>query len=283
MTTPAWKPLADEVVIVTGAGRGIGRAVALRFAAQGAKVIVATRSKANAQDTVDLVVGAGNRASMFLLDVGDPTQVKALVQETLAAEGRIDVVVHNAAHFSSDQLEAMTPALLDRMLAVNLSACFHLTRWSIEPMRKQGTGRILVTSSVTGPRVAMPRTSHYAASKAGVNGFIRSAALELAPYGITVNGVEPGYIDTPTTAHFVQRYGLEAVVRHIPLRRLGRPEEVAAALAFLASPEAAYITGQTIIVDGGSTLPESPVFSENLPAAEQPSSDGLNRRVEPMP
>jgi 3-oxoacyl-[acyl-carrier protein] reductase len=127
-------------------------------------------------------------------------------------------------------------------------------------MKKRGAGRILVTSSITGPRVAMPGTAHYAASKAGANGFIRTAALELAAYGITVNGVEPGYIDTPAMSALKARFGEEQLTRYIPLKRLGRPEDIAHAMLFLASDEAAYVTGQTIVVDGGSTLPESPVF-----------------------
>lgn len=108
----------------------------------------------------------------------------------------------------------------------------------------------------------MPNTAHYAASKGGVNGFIRSAALELAPRGITVNGVEPGYIDTPAMSQMKARFGLEAITRNIPAKRLGAPEDIAAAMLFLASDEASYITGQTIVVDGGSTLPESPIFMQ---------------------
>ena len=154
----------------------------------------------------------------------------------------------------------MDDAVLDLLLSVNLRACFTLTRAAIPHLRKVAGGRILITSSVTGPRVTMPGLAHYAATKAGVNAFIKTAALELAADGITVNGVEPGYINTAALDRFKARHGENNIAKYIPARRLGRPEEVANAMLFLASAEASYVTGQTIIVDGGSTLPESPVF-----------------------
>lgn len=254
--------IAGKVAIVTGGGQGIGRAIAERFAAEGAFVMVANRSAEQGESVAAAIRATGARAAFCATDVGDRSSVERLVQATLQQAGRLDIVVHNAAAFSRDPLEQMDDEAIERVLGVNLKACFYLARAAIAPLRTGGNGRILVTSSITGPRVAMPNTAHYAASKGGVNGFIRAAALELAPQGITVNGVEPGYIDTPAMSHMKARFGLDAITRNIPAKRLGAPEEIAAAMLFLASDEAGYITGQTLVVDGGSTLPESPIFMQ---------------------
>jgi 3-oxoacyl-[acyl-carrier protein] reductase len=155
----------------------------------------------------------------------------------------------------------MDQGTLDRLFNVNLKACFTLTQASLPHMRKQGTGRIIVTL-VTGPKVSMPGSGAYAVSKAAVTGFIHTAAIELAADNITVNAIEPGYIDTPGLSRFKARHGAERVAHFIPAKRLGRPEEIAGPMVFLASDEASYITGETIVVvDGGARLPESPVFA----------------------
>jgi 3-oxoacyl-[acyl-carrier protein] reductase len=146
---------------------------------------------------------------------------------------------------------------LDRTLAVNLKAAFWLTQAALPMLRESRFGRVLVTSSVTGPRVAYPGLAHYAASKAGLNGFIRAAALELAAERITVNGVEPGMIDTQAQHNLGDAKHTEILRKSVPLGRLGRPWDIAAAMLFLASDAAAYITGQTLVVDGGGTLPEA--------------------------
>lgn len=252
--------LANKVAIITGAGSGIGRSIAQVFAAQGVKVVAAGRTLNTLQETTDSITAKGHSASLVQMDVGDWAAVKALVQQTLNRHGQLDIVVHNAAMFSRDPLESMSEETLEAMLNINLKACFSLTKYAIPPMKVQGKGRILITSSVTGPQVAMPNIAHYGASKGGVNGFIRMAALELAPHNITVNGVEPGYIQTPALEGMIARFGQENIERFIPMKRLGKPEDVAQAMLFLASDEASYITGQTIVVDGGSTLPESPLF-----------------------
>ncbi len=180
-----------------------------------------------------------------------------LVQRACAEYGRLDVVVHNAAYFPLAALADISEEMLATTLAVNLSAAFWLCQAALPHFRRRQQGRLLITSSVTGPRVAYPGLAHYAASKAGVNGFIRAAALELAPLGVTVNGVEPGMIATPAVGNLGGDARAEALRRAIPLGRLGRPADVAAAMLFLASDGAAYITGQTIVVDGGATLPEA--------------------------
>jgi 3-oxoacyl-[acyl-carrier protein] reductase len=254
--------LNHKVAIVTGGGQGIGEAIATRFAQEGACVMVANRNAEQGEAVAAAIRGAGGRAAFCATDAGSRASVERLVQATIEAMGGLDIVVHNAAAFSRDPLHEMDDEALERVLGVNLKACFYLARAALPHLRQRGQGRILVTSSITGPRVAMPNTAHYAASKGGVNGFIRAAALELAPHGITVNGVEPGYIDTPAMTHLKARFGLDAITRNIPLKRLGAPADIAAAMLFLASGEAAYVTGQTIVVDGGSTLPESPIFMQ---------------------
>jgi 3-oxoacyl-[acyl-carrier protein] reductase len=155
------------------------------------------------------------------------------------------------------------------VLSINLKACFRFSKACIPHLRKRGGGRLLFTSSVTGPRVAMPGTAYYAASKGGMNAFIRTAAIELARENITVNGVEPGYIRTSAMELLADEQGMAQMAKYIPMGYIGSPEDIAYAMLYLASDEARYITGQTICVDGGSTLPESPVFLEGMPGVKE--------------
>lgn len=268
------KRLKDKVAIVTGSGQGIGEAIAKVFAAEGAKVVVATRTEKTGQQVVDAINQTGGQAELHIVDIGDLDQVNALTESVLAAHGKIDIMVHNAASFLGGNVEDYTEEDLETVLAVNLKACFRLSKACIPYMKKQGTGRLLFTSSVTGPRVAMPGTSYYAASKGGVNAFIRTAAIELAKDGITVNGIEPGFIHTPAMDLLVDEAGREEMAKYIPNGKLGEANDIAYAMLFLASDEAKYITGQTIVVDGGSTLPETPLFIDEDESALAPSDAG---------
>ena len=252
--------LANKVAIVTGSGQGIGRAIACVFARAGARVVVATRTEQNGRETVEQIKAEGGRAILVSADVGKLDAINRIVDTTLDAWGQIDIMVHNAASFLGGMIEDYKDEDLETVLAVNLKACFRLTRACLPYMRKQGWGRILITSSVTGPRVAMPGTAYYAASKAGTNGFIRSAAVELAADNITVNGVEPGFILTPAMDLLADEGARAEMARYIPKGELGEPDDIAQAMLYLASDEAKYVTGQTLVVDGGSTLPESPVY-----------------------
>ncbi|WP_324709131.1 SDR family oxidoreductase [Pseudomonas citronellolis] len=240
-------------VLVTGAAQGIGRRIAEGFAAAGASLLLLDRQEQAVAALASELRNQGREARALALDLADPPAIAA----ALAGLDGLDVLVHNAAYFPLTDFAAITPQLLQRTLAVNLGALFWLTQAALPLFAARGGGCVLATSSVTGNRVAYPGLSHYAASKAGVNGFIRNAALELAPRNIRVNGVEPGMIHTPAMANLGDA-ALEArIAAGIPLGRLGQPADIANAMLFLASDAAAYITGQTLVVDGGATLPES--------------------------
>lgn len=254
--------LAGKVAIVTGSGQGIGRATAIAFAREGAAVVIATRTPAHGEETLRLIESQRGKAIFRQVDIADHDATRAMVNEAAVTCGRLDIMVHNAAAFGRGSIEEMDRETLDRLFNVNLKACFTLTQASLPYMRKQGAGRIIVTSSVTGPKVSMPGSGAYAVSKAAVTGFIHTAAIELAADNITVNAIEPGYIDTPAMSGLKARYGAERMSHFIPAKRLGLPEEIAGPMVFLASDEASYITGETIVVDGGARLPESPVFAD---------------------
>lgn len=252
--------LAAKIALVTGAGRGIGAAIAQRFADEGACVVVATRTEASGRECVERIRTAGGEAWLHTADFKDPEASSTAVAACVAHYGGIDILVHNAASMVTDLIGDFSEDTMEEVFSVNLKSCFRLSAACLPHFRERGAGRLLFTSSVTGPRVAMPGMTYYAASKSGMNGFIRNTALELAREQITVNGVEPGFIRTPTLEQLGEKM-LQRVASFIPMRSIGEPDDVAQAMLFLATDEARYITGQTIVVDGGSTLPESPVFS----------------------
>ncbi len=256
--------LSAKVAIVTGAGQGIGEGIATVFARAGARIVVATRSAGNGQETVDRIVAAGGDAILVQCDVGQHSEVERIVADTVAHFGRVDIAVHNAAIYPLHRVEELSDEVMEQTLAVNMKAAVWLTQACVPHFRQQHWGRLIFTSSVTGPRVAMPGTAHYAMSKGGMNGFIRTAALEYARENITVNGVEPGYILTQAMSALGDEDELKAMARCIPQGQLGRPEDIANTMLFLASEEASYLTGQTIVVDGGSTLPESQVVMDGF-------------------
>ncbi len=254
------KRLAGKVALVTGSGQGIGAAIARVFADEGARVAIVTRTESHGQATLREILAAGGDAMLCVTDMGERAQIARAIETTVAAYGRLDIVVHNAASFAGGLVEQLDEAALDESLGVNLKGAFRLAHEAIPHLRRAGGGRLLFTSSVTGPRVAMPGSSYYAASKSGLNGFIRTAAIELARERITVNGVEPGFIRTPAMDLLADAQGQQAMAKYIPMGFIGAPEDIAYAMLYLASDEARYVTGQTIVVDGGSTLPESPVY-----------------------
>jgi 3-oxoacyl-[acyl-carrier protein] reductase len=247
---------SGRVCLVTGGGQGIGRAIARAFAAHGAAVVVTDLSRDRSDEVAREIGLAGRRAVSLAADVADRHAIGNVIAACEEQFGALDILVHNAAHFPLREFAAIDPELLEKTLAVNLKAAFWLAQAALPLLRRSKQARVLVTSSVTGPRIAYPGLAHYAASKAGLNGFIRAAALELSRSGITVNGVEPGMIATAASENLGNDEHQRLLERAVPLGRLGRAEEIASAMLFLASDAAAYITGQTLVVDGGALLPE---------------------------
>ncbi|WP_114953029.1 SDR family NAD(P)-dependent oxidoreductase [Sphingosinicella terrae] len=246
--------LAGKVALVTGAGQGIGRAIAKRFAAEGAEVVVATLSAPPGEQTVREIEESGGKARLELVDIGERDAVFALVDRIRDQEGALDILVHNAGVWPFAQIGDLSEDDLERTMAVNLKACFWLVQAALPLIEASSSGRILFTSSVSGNHAYAVGLAHYSASKAGLNGLVRNLALELAPRGITVNAVEPGFIVTeklsaPEMADFVN-----GSIARIPMKRGGAPADIAEAMLFFASPAAGYVTGQALVVDGGVTL-----------------------------
>jgi len=240
--------LSGKVAIVTGASRGIGRAVAMGLAARGAHVIAAARGDHAAQ-TVAAIHEAGGRASMASLDVTDSGAVDAMVGGALEQHGRVDILVNNAGITRDQLLLRMKRDDWDQVIATNLTAAFGCSQAVLRPMIKQRGGRIISISSVVG-QTGNAGQANYAASKAGLIGFAKALAREVASRNITVNVVAPGLIDTDMTRTITDKAQGDWAAQ-IPLGRLGAAEEVAAAVCFLASDEASYITGQVLAVNGG--------------------------------
>jgi 3-oxoacyl-[acyl-carrier protein] reductase len=240
--------LSGKVALVTGASRGIGAAIARTLAAQGATVIAAARGS-NADANVADIVARGGKAEAASLDVTDPAAAEVVVSGTLARHGRLDILVNNAGITRDQLMMRMKRDEWDAVIATNLTSAFSCTQAVLRPMIKQRSGRIIAISSVVG-QMGNAGQVNYAASKAGLIGLTKSLAREVGSRGITVNVVAPGLIDTDMTR------GLEAGqsanwTSQIPLGRLGTPEDVANTVCFLASDEAAYITGQVVAVNGG--------------------------------
>jgi 3-oxoacyl-[acyl-carrier protein] reductase len=257
--------LDGRTAIVTGAGSGIGAGIASVLAGDGATVVVADVDEERAAATVAEIERAGGRAVVRACDVADASDVEALVAATVAATGRVDVLASNAGIYPTATIEETTEALWDRVMAVNAKASWLLMRAVAPVMRRQEFGRIVVTSSVTGPRTAMAGLSHYAASKAALMGLVRTAALELAADGITVNAVLPGTVDTQgLRASAGGTSFFEVMLPSIPVGRVAQPADLGWAVRLLASPEAAYITGQELIVDGGQSVSEGGTSNEQV-------------------
>ena len=240
--------LRDKVAIVTGASRGIGREVALMLAARGASVVAAARGD-HAAATAAAIAAAGGRGQPVSLDVTDTAAIEALVAGALERYGRIDILVNNAGIARDQLLMRMKRDDWDQVIATNLTAAFACAQAVIKPMIKQRGGRIISISSVVG-QTGNAGQSNYAASKAGLIGFSKALAREIASRGVTVNVVAPGLIETDMTRAITEKAQGEWAVQ-IPLGRLGTTADVAAAVCFLASDEASYITGQVLAVNGG--------------------------------
>jgi 3-oxoacyl-[acyl-carrier protein] reductase len=247
--------LNGKTALVIGAARGIGKGIAVRFIEEGANVVLADWEKEAGRATADEL-----GATFIHTDISSYGQAEAAVSLAVSKFGRLDIIVQNAGIYPWQLIEDTSSDDWDRVLGVNLRGSFNAAKAALGPMKAQGYGRMLFTSSITGPYVTSPGHGHYGASKAGINGLIRSAALEFSGYGITVNGVEPGNILTEGIQEHRGDAHIASMVAAIPLGRLGSVRDVANAFLFLASDEASYITGTTIVVDGGQLLPEGNDF-----------------------
>jgi 3-oxoacyl-[acyl-carrier protein] reductase len=250
--------LQSTSVVVTGGSKGIGRGIASVFATAGADVAIAARSRTELDSVVAELDALGSGKVLGIqTDVTDPVACAELAASVIDAFGGIDVVCANAGIFPEAPLATMTPAQLAEVLDVNVKGNVFTVQACLDALIASGRGRVILTSSITGPITGFPGWSHYGASKAAQLGFMRTAAIELAPHGITVNAVLPGNIFTEGLADMGEDY-IAGMTKAIPAGALGKPEDIGHLAAFLATVEAGYITGQAIAVDGGQVLPESP-------------------------
>jgi 3-oxoacyl-[acyl-carrier protein] reductase len=244
--------LTNQIAVVTGAGRGIGRAIALKLAAHGADIVAVDLKTEFVQETVDEVRKLGRKAWLAAANVSDAAGVEAAVEQILKEAGQVDILVNNAGITKDGLVMRMSEADWDAVLDINLKGTFLFTKAFSRALLKQKSGRIVNIASVIG-LIGNAGQCNYAASKAGVIGLTKSCAREFASRGITVNAIAPGFIQTAMTDKLSQEQR-DAITRQIPLASLGQPEDVAEAVLFFASPAARYVTGQVLAVDGGMVM-----------------------------
>jgi 3-oxoacyl-[acyl-carrier protein] reductase len=244
--------LTNQIAVVTGAGRGIGRAIALKFAFEGADVVVVSRTAENSEKVAEEVRALGRKAWALAVDVADSAAVAAAAEKILAETGKVDILVNNAGVTRDGLLMRMSDADWDTVLDTNLKGAFLVTKAFVRAFIKQRSGRIINITSVIG-LIGNAGQCNYAASKAGLIGFTQSAARELASRGITVNAIAPGFIETDMTAELKPEMR-EAVLKQIPLGGFGQAEDIAGAALYLAGPAGRYVTGQVLTVDGGMVM-----------------------------
>jgi 3-oxoacyl-[acyl-carrier protein] reductase len=246
------KQLENQIAVVTGAGRGIGRAIALKFASEGADVVCVSRTAENSEKVAGEVRALGRKAWAFAVDVSDAASVNAAAEKILTDCGKVDILVNNAGVTRDGLLMRMSDADWDTVLNTNLKGAFLVTKAFTRSFVKQRSGRIINVASIIG-LIGNAGQANYAASKAGLIGFTQSVAKELGSRGITVNALAPGFIETDMTAALSAELKAE-LLKRIPLNSLGQPEDIAHAALYLASAGARYVTGQVLTVDGGMVM-----------------------------
>ncbi len=249
--------LTDRSVVVTGASKGIGLGIARVFADAGARVLLVSRSRQAAEDAAEHLRASGAQAYGFAADVSRESDCAAMAEAAVQRFGGIDVVCANAGIFPEHRLEDLDAAAIDRVLGTNVKGTVLSVRACLPALKASAHGRVVLTSSITGPITGFPGWAHYGASKAAQLGYMRTAAIELAPHGITVNAVLPGNVPSEGAVDLGPEY-LAQMTAAVPMKRLGTVADVGNAVAFFATDAAGYITGQTLVVDGGQVLPESP-------------------------
>jgi 3-oxoacyl-[acyl-carrier protein] reductase len=243
-------------VLVTGGTKGIGKGIAQTFLGAGARVAIVGRDQAAGDAAVAELGAGGGEVTFIRADVGVADDARRMVSETIARFGSLDVLCANAGIFPAARLEDMTEEDIDTIFATNVKGTMLAVKACMSELARSGHGRVIITSSITGPITGFPGWSHYGATKAAQLGFLRTAAIELADRGITVNAVMPGNIESEGLDELGPEYR-QKMESSIPLKRLGTPADIGHVALFLASDEAGYVTGQTIVVDGGQILPES--------------------------
>ncbi len=257
--------LKGKAALVSGAQRGIGLGIVQELARAGAYVLLTGIVDDEGEAAAKALRQQGLSVQFWHMDTTDEIEVGVAIQKLIGEFGRIDIAVVNAAIYPNTPIAKISASEWDAVMKVNLGGAFTLAKCCFPYFQAQRSGRVIFLSSITGPRVSSPGYAHYAATKAGVLGFMRTAALEWAPWNITLNAVEPGNILTEGVREHQPQSFVDAQRAAVPLRRLGTPRDVANAVRFLASDEAGYITGQTLVIDGGQTLPE--MSSAILPGA----------------
>ncbi len=248
--------LAGRTAIVTGGSAGIGKGIAKVLLSKGAQVVITGRSVEKGAACIHDFSAWSDRVAFVPADVSKAADCEKMVSETVARYGGVDILCANAGIFPEVPIATIGEDDIDAVLGTNLKGCILSVRAALGELSRSGRGRVVVTSSITGPITGYPGWSHYGASKAGQLGFVRTAAVELAPMGITVNAVLPGNVLTEGLLELGEDY-ISGMAQTVPLKRLGTVDEVGFAVAFLASEEAGFITGQGLVVDGGQVLPES--------------------------
>ncbi len=251
--------LQGKTAVVTGAGRGMGEAIAKRLALEGAKVACCDKVEDSLKTVVEEILASGGEARGFTADVTKREEIEMMVSSFLEQYGKIDILINNAGVSRSCKFVDITEEQRDFHFDINIKGVWNMAQIIIPSMIRQKYGRIINFSSVTGPLVVDPGMTAYATTKAAVYGFTKALAIEMAPYNITVNAIMPGYILTPLVQRHPQE-ALDGIAARVPLGRLGTTEEIANLVSFLASDESSYITGTAIVIDGGNTLTETGVL-----------------------